>query len=258
MKLISKASSSHGNCHILLGKKEALMLDCGITNLAFASKYNLVGVLLSHTHKDHVLGLTKSNFLGNVKIYGGKSTLDECVGVMPFLKHDVSVSNRIFIGDEWVIKPFLVPHDRTNYAYLIYHKISRKKILYITDVGCLDEYAFDDINTYIIECNYDEDYYKQIDDASYTRILTSEEQSELAKYRRLSSGNGHLSIQQCIEFLKRDLNNNTKNIILIHISSTLKNYKKVQERVASELPNNVKVVAINNKIAPSKEQVTIL
>ena len=33
MKLISKASSSKGNSHILLGKDEALMLDCGITDL---------------------------------------------------------------------------------------------------------------------------------------------------------------------------------------------------------------------------------
>ena len=233
------------------------MLDCGITNLTFTSSYNLVGVLLSHSHSDHIAGLKKDNYLGNIKVYGNNETLQECKGLMNFQKVIISNTSKFFVGNEWICVPFNVPHDKLNTGYIIYNKYTKHKALYITDVGSLENLAFNDIDTYIIECNYDEEYYKQLDYLSGERILNDDESNDLVKYKRLSSGVGHISVQQLIEFLKRDVSDRTKNIILIHISHSIKRYKDMEKKVKLVFPDK-NVVAISNKLVRDKKQITKL
>ena len=258
MKLISKASSSKGNSHILLGKNEALMLDCGVPDLRYATSYNLVGVLLSHSHKDHILALTKKCFIGNVKVYGSEETLNECIGIPSFQKQVIEPKTTYNIGEEWKVVPFVVPHDRINYAYLIYNTVLDRKVVYITDVGSLEGIRLRDIDTYLIECNYDNRFYEYLDKKAGERILTDDEAQLLTKYKRLSGGEGHLSLQQCIEFLKANVNSKTKNIVLIHISADIKDFKKYESEVKNIVAKHINVTAINNNIPPSKLQITDL
>lgn len=258
MKLISKASSSSGNSHILVGDNEALMLDCGVPNISYVANYNLVGVLLSHSHNDHISGLKRKNYLGLVNVYGNQRTLDNCPYIPTFQKKVMSNGKSLKCGNEFKIMCFDLPHDEENLGYLIYHIPSNRKILYITDCGSIDQYEFSDIDTFIIECNYDETPFKRLEKAFSERILTPEELNKLAKYRRLSGGFGHLSVQQTIEFLKKNINNITMNIILIHISKSEEDYMKYQRKVKRALPKRLNVVAINNNIPPSKIQTTNL
>ena len=258
MKLISKASSSKGNSHILIGKDEALMLDCGVADLRYAASYNLVGVLLSHSHKDHILALTRRCFIGNVKVYGNEETLNECTGIPAFQKQVVEPKVTYSVGKEWRVLPFIVPHDRLNYAYLIYNTVLDRKIVYITDAGGLNGIRIRDVDTYLIECNYDSRYYEYLDRQAGERVLNDEEFNAMAKYKRLSGGEGHLSLQQCIEFIKVNASSKTKNIILVHISADIKDFKKFESEVSSAIAKRIKVTAINNKIPPNKLQITEL
>ena len=258
MKLISKASSSKGNSHILLGKDEALMLDCGITDLRYATNYNLVGVLLSHSHKDHILALTRRCFIGNVKVYGNEETLNECIGIPSFQKQILEPKTTYNIGKEWKVLPFVVPHDKVNYAYLIYNTVLYRKVVYITDVGSLDGIRLRDVDTYLIECNYDNRFYEYLDKKAGERILTDDEAQLLTKYKRLSGGEGHLSLQQCINFLVTNISSKTKNIVLIHISADIKDFKKYENEVRNAVAKRINVVAINNNMPSSKLQITKL
>ena len=62
MKLICLGSSSRGNCYILQGEQESLIIECGvrIKDIKIALNFSLrkvVGCLVSHEHKDHSLSV---------------------------------------------------------------------------------------------------------------------------------------------------------------------------------------------------------
>lgn len=259
MQLVSKSSGSKGNCHILVGQNEAIMLDCGITNLTFASNYNLVGILVTHSHTDHIRGLKKDNYLGNVKIYGNQRTIDHCTKIQPFQKQVVELGKKYQVGTEFEIVPFEVPHDELNYCYLIYHKPTNKKIVYITDAGNVSHLKFRGINTFIIEANYDYRDYEKIYELAGTKMLNREENAVLTKFKRVTNGQGHLSVQQTIEFLQENVDRETQNIVLVHLSCD-KHYENMFTKMVKQkmIRSSINVTAIRNNLAPKELQITNL
>lgn len=105
-----------------------------------------------------------------------------------------------------------------------------------TDTGYIDNLEFKDIDYFLIECNFDEEWFNKSE-------LTT---TESIKKKRLFSDVGHLSIQKTITFLKRTINHNTKKIILCHISHSFENYKEFENRVKYEL-NFEDVIALDPK-----------
>lgn len=252
MELITLASSSRGNCHILCGEHENIMLDCGIkisNNLSTILAYDIKHILVTHSHKDHCLGLTeKKNLLVNVSVYSNEKTL-ETLNIYDYQKNIVKPLEIFKIGDEFAVIPVFVPHDADCYAYYIRQQTTGETLLYLTDTGMAKQLTFEGVTHFLVECNYDERWYDDIesDDDRYF------------KYRRLISGKGHISIQQCIDFLKSNINVGTKSITLCHISHSYKDYESFGVRVSSEINNdNIKFKALNNHIKKKEIVKTIL
>lgn len=239
LKLISLASSSKGNCHILTDGQTNLMLDCGVIFDKIAptiNKMKLDGILITHEHGDHINGL-KTLFQNKLTtVYGSKGTLESLD--IPYSSKN-TVDNQFNIGT-FVIVPFKVEHDAIEpYNYLIYNKISNEKLVYLTDTGCIDHITVKDLDYIIIECNFDEDWYE----GELTDV------QEIRK-RRLMGSKGHLSIQQCIAYINQVKNHNTKKVVLVHISSSYTGYKIFESRVNQE--TGIEVVAINNHLKEPK------
>lgn len=236
MKLTTLSSSSKGNIHILENGVTTILMDCGIKFNRISKDLNLLkidGVLITHEHGDHVGGCKSLSENKITDYYGTKETLDK-VNAPIFSKRAIEPFKQFKIGTFRIVS-FEVMHDAVHPVnYLIYDEVSGAQLLYITDTGNVDNLSFKDIDYFLIECNFDEEWFNKEE-------LTVTEQ---IKKKRLLGNYGHLSIRQTIDFLKGTINCNTKKIILCHISNSFDNYEEFEDRVRKEL-NFENVVALN-------------
>ena len=213
-------SNSSGNCYLVQSPEsnETLMLDAGVSfkEIQKAMNYkfnNLVGVLITHEHGDHIKSVEKLASAG-IDIYASNGTFDskELVGHR-YVK--VEELKEFVIGNFKVLS-FKTQHDAAEpFGFLIEYMPSNERILYATDTFYL-KYKFKDINYFLIECNYTEEIVKKnleigvIEKTRYKRLLRS-----------------HMSLENCIEFLRHNVSIDTKKIVLIHLSDENSDEKKM-------------------------------
>lgn len=212
-------SGSKGNCYILTAGNEKLILDCGI-NLLEIKKIldfnlsNVSGCLLSHSHKDHSLSV-KGIAAAGIDVYSLREIFEECKSNNHRLKK--IIANELFKVGNFKIIPFEVNHTHNDGSYcpalgfLIKHP-AIGKVIYVTDTYYLD-YRFGNVDHILIECNYSEEIIDTIPDYR-ARVLKS-----------------HMSLENLKEALKTWDLRNTKNIILIHLSSENSNPEKFKDEI---------------------------
>lgn len=219
-------SSSKGNCYILENNDTKILLDCGVDYqkvLKNVKVEELNGILITHCHQDHCKGLKKLKDYINCKVYSN----DETIEILPILetqKKEIKGGELLEIGS-FSIVAFEIKHDVKNFGYLIKDKISKHKLVYITDCGTIPNYQFKDIDTFLIEANYNQEW------------LKNKEELEIKESRNLS-GKGHLSVQETTKFLQDNINYNTKFVILGHISTSSYDYNEMKDFVSESLIEN--------------------
>lgn len=233
LKLKVLGSSSLGNCYILENDTEELMIECGVRYskiFNYIDDKKMIGVLVSHKHSDHLNVDTLK--MVNKPVYSNEMTLNSIehyVGA----KSPLQATKIVKIGG-FVVMPFLVYHDVDNFGYLIKDKVSNHKVVFITDSSTYTNIHFKDIDTFIVEANNSEKWLEEKNDL------------EFKDYRTYSEF-GHCSIEKTIEFLKENVNHNTKNIVLIHISSSYEDYEEFGRMVKKEFPK-LNVYAVNPRL----------
>lgn len=212
-------SGSKGNCYILTAGSEKLILDCGINLLEIKKALgfnlsNVVGCLLTHSHKDHSLSV-KGIAAAGIDVFSLADIFEECKANHHRLKK--IIANKVIKIGNFKIIPFEVNHTHNDRSYcptlgfLIKHP-SIGKILYATDTYYLN-YKFDNVDHILIECNYSEEILDAIPDYR-ARVLKS-----------------HMSLENLKEALKTWDLRNTKDITLIHLSSENSNPEKFKNEI---------------------------
>lgn len=235
LKLKILGSSSAGNCFALYDNEENIILDYGCKNTM--SKVDIkktIGILISHGHLDHCRDVKEIKECYNYKFYGNKKTLDS----LPILECQkyITEEKKPFEIKQFKVVPFKVYHDFENNGYLIKHLPSGMKILYIIDTSSISNLYFKDIDIFIIEANHSYDW------------LLEKKDIEAKDYRSFGE-QGHLAVEDTIDFLEKNINYNTKKIILTHISRSCSNYKEIEEKVKSAIKNkNIEIIAIDPKL----------
>lgn len=235
-------SSSKGNCYILSNNDTSIMLDCGVDYKKIIDNIDIKkinGIVITHCHQDHCKGIKKLKDYINCKVYSNDETL-EILPILETQKQELKCGEIFEIGSFSLIT-FHVEHDVKNFGYLIKDNISHHKLVYITDCGMIPNIQFKDIDTFLIEANYDEKWYKDKEDLDVKEL-------------RNLSGKGHLSIQETTEFLKDNVNYNTKFIILGHISRSCKNYQEMAEYLILQLQGSAFNIDVN-ALDPNIEEV---
>lgn len=135
-------SGSDGNCCVLTDSKgHQIILDCGLPYnqiIEHTDFQKIDFVLTSHVHQDHYKSVR--NF---------KHFLVPCYE--PANVKDGAIINTIF----WSVVPMKLSHNVECYGFLIYSKLDRKKIAYITDTNYIPKLG--NVDMLIVDCNYDED-----------------------------------------------------------------------------------------------------
>jgi len=200
------ASGSSGNCYLIKTGTTKIIIECGISikKIRQAIDDNIAEVdacLISHSHLDHCKGVYEMIKLG-IKIFTTKPTAEK-LKIINYYNYIEIKPLKQFNINEIVIKPFDTEHDcEGSVGFLILDKKNNKKLVFATDTYYI-KYKFNNVNYYMLECNYDEDIIKskKIDDKLKMRIYKS-----------------HFSHKNLIEYLNKQNLKNCERIYLLHLS----------------------------------------
>lgn len=209
MKLICIASGSTGNGYALVGEKEILLLEAGVkwqsVVQAIGYKVSSVrGCLITHEHNDHCAYV--DTYAKYVPIYATSGTL-RAKGIDDGYNYNsVRLSKPFKIG-YFNILPFNTVHDSAEpCGFLIQHPEVDGNILFATDTASIP-LRFNNLAYILIECNYDKSFLqKNIKNGNIPQSVAA----RICK--------SHMELANCVRFLQYNDLNNTRGIILIHLS----------------------------------------
>lgn len=200
MKLICLGSGSSGNCYILDGGAEALIIEAGLPFMEVkkALDFNvrkIVGVVVSHEHRDH----------------SGHAGEYEKAGIPVFKPYKKKEPMTFRSGCGFKIQAFDLTdkygnfkHNNSDgsecpcYGFYIQHP-ELGVLVYITDTELI-KWGFHGVNHFLVEANYAADL---VDPGAVNRshVLT-----------------GHMSIQTTLDFLAANNSPELMNVVLCHLS----------------------------------------
>lgn len=185
MKLICLGSGSSGNCYILDGGTEALIIEVGLPFMAVkkALDFNIrkiVGVVVSHSHGDHAK-------------YAGEYPK---VGIPIFKAFEIMTPNIRF--GRFRVNPFELVHDVTCYGFYIEHP-DMGSLVYASDTEYI-KYRFPHPTHILVEANYSAEFLDP-DIPHKEHVLT-----------------GHMSLQTTLDFLQANNSPELMNVVLCHLS----------------------------------------
>lgn len=221
LKFISFGSGSSGNCYYLGTATDGLMIDIGVGLRALKKHCRDYGIqlssvhklLITHDHADHIKSVGSFSYEFGVPVYTTKLVhhgIDHnyCITrkVADDKKKLVELNKPMQLGD-FTVEAFSVPHDASeNVGFEI--QAEGITFVMITDVGAITDEIKERIshaNYLVIEANHD------------VEMLMSGPYPEYLK-KRILSGSGHLSNEDCGKALAENMTEGLKHVWLCHLS----------------------------------------
>lgn len=207
------ASGSKGNSSFIETNKTRILVDLGITSGNAEKKLKSLNVdpstinaiVLTHTHVDHINGIKVFIKKYNPVIYLTTKMYNEISRIITIENYQI-ISDNFSISDLQVTV-FKTSHDTDDSNGYIFEAYG-KSIVYITDTGYINKKYFPILsnkNYYIMESNHDVEL---LMNGSYPYYLK----------QRIIGDKGHLSNKDSSYYLSKFIGNNTKGVVLIHLS----------------------------------------
>ena len=211
MKISVLSSGSKGNTTYIEANKTKILIDCGNSSKYITSKLSKINVtpeqidavLITHTHSDHIKGLNVFTKKTNACIY----MTEKMHPFLDYIDNYQLITNDCFTIKDLQITTIKTSHDvEDSLGYIIsYHN---KTVVHITDTGYINKKYFELLSNkelYIFESNHD---VEMLNNSSYPFELR----------QRIVSDKGHLSNYDSAKYLSKFIGENTKKIILAHLS----------------------------------------
>lgn len=211
MKVSVLSSGSKGNTTYIETKETRILIDAGNSSKYIIEKLQeldvdpstIDAILITHVHSDHIKGL-------QVLIKKLKCPVYITKKMYPYLDF---LTNYCFIDKETInikdleINVIKTSHDTEDSVGYIVNN-NNKSVVYITDTGYINKKYYDLLTNrtiYIFESNHD---IEMLNNGRYPFELR----------QRILSDKGHLSNYDSAKYLSKFIGNDTKKIILAHLS----------------------------------------
>lgn len=239
MRLRILSSGSVGNCYILEGLTQSLIIECGVPfrEIKQALDFNLskvAGVLVSHEHKDHCKSVNDVINAG-LNVYASDGTIAAMKLATEYRAWRLWNKTPKQIG-EFSVMGFNVKHDaKEPFGFLIQHP-ECGKVLFVTDSYYV-EYKFPGLNNIIVEANYCSEI--------VSNRMIANNIHKAVRDRVLES---HMSLKTCKELLMANDLSAVNNIVLIHLSEQNSNSESFEQQVKELTGKSVHVAEKNMTI----------
>jgi phosphoribosyl 1,2-cyclic phosphodiesterase len=214
----SLSSGSSGNCYYVGNESRGILIDAGISASSIRKflkninipMHNIMGVLITHNHIDHIKGLEvlirKNNLPAFTSNNIWKSILTPKKNISPDCIREIPLMQKFHLAG-FDIEAFPVCHDAPE--TIGFHICAGgKKVTIATDLGHICQTSAPYIqaaNLLVIESNYDE---QMLMTGNYPYFLKS----------RIRSDHGHLGNHQTSSFLADIISDNLSHICFAHLS----------------------------------------
>lgn len=236
MKICVLASGSKGNSTYIETANHKILIDIGKNKKYIVNKLAEIGVnpeeidyiFISHLHDDHISAL--STF---IKKYQPTVCLSEPMFMeLQNIKqyHNILIYENEIILNGLRIKAIKSSHDSVDSRNFIIEE-GNKSVVYITDTGYVNNKYFNHLknkNVYLFESNHD---IEMLNNGPYPKWLK----------RRVLGDEGHLSNKAASFYLAKLVGDNTKKIILMHLSEV----NNTEEKSLETIQNTFKEYDVN-------------
>jgi len=241
MKLKVLGSESLGNSYILQSEEGVLIIECGIKFLEVQKSLDfditkIVGCLVTHEHLDHSKAMEEYLEAG-IPVYCSEGTRDG-FKFKKLSRPIIRQSGKAFMVGNFKIIAFDTQHDaKEPFGFVINHP-DMGNLVFLTD-SFYSKFKFANISHWLIEANYsDEILNKRVESGSL----------HYAQANRVTTS--HMSIETCKDMLRANDLSKTKNIVLIHLSSSNSDSRKFTEDI-------IRLTGINTVVADKGVEVNL-
>ena len=221
MEFALLASGSKGNCFLLKDEGTQIMIDCGGTGKYLSGRFRELGVrkddldavLITHDHTDHVAQIRR---FSDLPVYSPVEIEDvEAFTVRPM---------QAFCVGGLKVTPLALSHDAANTTGYVVEN-GQEKLVYVTDTGYLNRNYFSlcrGADYIVMESNHDVEMLMHTRRPRYLKA-------------RICSDQGHLCNEDCAAVLEEIITENTKMILLAHISQEANTRERALETVCEDI-----------------------
>ncbi len=213
MRVSVLASGSEGNCTYVETNKHKILIDLGMNVKYITEKLGELDVLpqdinlvfITHVHNDHIAALDKFIKKYQPTICLSQTMFKEIPSIKDY-EHIIIYDDQM-VFDSLTVEIFKTSHDTTDSRGFVITS-DNSSLVYVTDTGYLNRRHFDLLknkNMYIFESNHDVE-----------KLMHGRYPAWLKK--RVISDKGHLSNHDSSVYLSKLIGDNTKKIILAHLS----------------------------------------
>lgn len=238
MRVCVLSSGSKGNSCFIETNESKILIDLGTTTSYVVNELDKLGVnpreidaiLITHIHKDHINGLSTFIKKYDPLIYVTSKLLMLLEEEIGNFRYELYQDNSAIIND-LRINLIRTSHDAGEQMGFIL-KDNKSSMVYITDTGYLNSKYFDLLSNkdlYVLESNHD---VLMLKNGPYPYFLQ----------QRVLGDKGHLSNEQCSNYLCKFIGDNTKTIVLAHLSEKNNTEEKALETLNNKLKDNNKKV----------------